>query len=938
MVRGGKGRLRTAGMVLATCATAFAQSLASPERIPTLRTAFDSASGASQLGCQINAVRPALDYGLRFQTGYVIDIPMFQFEGAGHSLSTFIRVTPQGLKPAYLESTGALPEVPATRLDAEIAGSFVVGEGAYEVEALVQDDSHRVCHNKWRIQARRSGSERELTPATPAATVQEITAFSPDLPVHQSSPRIGRLTLMLHAAPLSSRASKLQDSDVSALVGSIFSLLQQLPAQSVRLVVFNLAQRAVLLRQDSFTANDLDKVITASNQLQLALVDYRTLQQHGGPTDLLAELVQTELRDPQPADALILLGPRLQMSDDIPVPAVDKPAAAPSLFYLQYHSQQRIVPGLAPMQGRGGRPGVVGDPGIPVDPVPSPQGPSDSIEKLFGRLKGKTIAIRTPHEFADALKHIDAGITSCGADPLVRGRPPGRSVRPCVETNVRDPKQDQGVPRGPGGTPHNTSTSSLEATAGNPTMPAEPKFTTPEEATGDVPPKPPKRPPRSVTDQSQEDGPLNLPTIDKQPQVDPSLDADPIEVLMRLRDKVLEHGARIPNHTCVETVQRDRYEPSTGRSNQSCDTLLARRKQSNFPLRLRLDTTDRLRLDVAMTPEREIYSWAGASKFEEGDIDQIVPDGAMGTGPFAAHLLSVFEKRNPKFVYEGDIALAGRSLMEYSYSVPIEESHYRVKAHKEWIVTGYTGTLLVDPKTSELVRLTVRTDELPPASGDCEVDTALEYGTVRLGGDDYLLPKVTRQRFIGHDGSEAENTITFSACREYQAESSVTFGGERGTPGAIQGSTPSAVPELPTGLPVTVELASTIYGDRAAAGDRIEGRLSKPIRNARQKTLVPEGSVVHGRLMRVETRHSAPPQLTVALRWESLEIDGVKLPVSLLPDRRPGNAGFTTVNALRRRGTVIELPLPGEGTYGVYHFRVEGVESGFRTEWLTGRP
>lgn len=378
MVPDGGVRLRAAAIVLAVAATVSAQSLVDPERIPTLQTALDSAASASQLRCQINAVRPALDYGLRFQTGYVIDIPMFQFEGAGHSLSTFLRVTPEGGKLAYLETTGTLQEVPATKLDAEISGSFVVGEGTYDVEALVEDDSHRVCHNKWRIQARRSGTERELTAMTPPATVQEVSAFSQGSPGPPSSPRIGRLTLMLHAASLSPRASKLQDSDVSALVGSLLSLLRQLPAQSVRVVVFNLAQRAVLLRQDNFTTKDLEKVIAASNQLQLALVDYRTLQQHGGPADLLADLVQTELRDPHPADALILLGPRLQMRDDIPVPAVDRTSAAvPSLFYLQYQPQLRLIVGLAPMPGGrgGGRTVMAKDPGALPDMTSIPKGP-----------------------------------------------------------------------------------------------------------------------------------------------------------------------------------------------------------------------------------------------------------------------------------------------------------------------------------------------------------------------------------------------------------------------------------------------------------------------------------------------------------------------------------------------------------------------------------
>ena len=71
---------------------------------------------------------------------------MAQFQGAGHGLDTYLWITPEGLKPTYLESIGNLPEVPPTRLDGEMRGTFVVGEGAYDVEALVMDDSRRACH------------------------------------------------------------------------------------------------------------------------------------------------------------------------------------------------------------------------------------------------------------------------------------------------------------------------------------------------------------------------------------------------------------------------------------------------------------------------------------------------------------------------------------------------------------------------------------------------------------------------------------------------------------------------------------------------------------------------------------------------------------------------------------------------------------------------
>ncbi len=415
-------------------------------------------------------------------------------------------------------------------------------------------------------------------------------------------------------------------------------------------------------------------------------------------------------------------------------------------------------------------------------------------------------------------------------------------------------------------------------------------------------------------------------------------DEDPVEVLMRLRDQVVEHGERIPNHTCVESIQRDRFEPADGRAAKSCDALLARRKQGDFQARLKLDSIDWLRLDVAYASGNEIYSWAGASKFEEGDLDELVPEGATGTGPFATMLLGIFEPRSPRYIFEGETTVDGRRLFEYSFAVPQGESHYRVKAHKEWIITGYTGTLLLDPRTAELVRLVVRTEELPPATGTCEADTSLEYGIVQLGGGDYLLPKVARQRFIGREGAEAENTMSFSACREYQAESNVAFG-EGAHIGGGQPGIPAAPLGLPAGLAVSVELITPVRFGQAAAGDVIEGRLAKPIRDERLKTLLAEGAVVQGRLMRVEIAHARDMEHTVALRWEAVQTGGVMVPLSLLPNRRPVDLR-TRGNVLRTRGMEIELPLPSESRYGVFHLPGgrDVLESGFRTEWSTARP
>ena len=853
--------------------SAFGQSLVEPERIPHVRQLFATAASAPQLRCEISPVLPALTFGFRFQAGYKLDISLDQFRGSAHALSVHTRVTPQGRAPVYLTKTEMLPDFPEAKVGAVTGGTFVVGDGAYGVELLVEDDLHRSCRGSWQIQARRTGSERQLKPATPPATVEELSVGGPPLADVRFGPRASRLTVMVHAAPLSPNLSALDADDIQRLVDSLSSLLREFPAQRVRLIAFNLDQRAIVFRQDGFDANHMGELTAALRQFELWLVDYKVLRERPEPMDLLLGLVQAELRDPQPPDALIVLGPGTRMHDDVPVDALgQRPAAGPPIFDLQFQSNQPLRPSLRSPQ-RGGLaaarrlpdPLSAADGSVPPAPIPSA---ADTIERLVSRLKGQMIPVRTPHDLADAIQRMDPRIPKTGAPAAVAAK--------------------------------------AEAPA---------QKATPQPAADPATSRPPQA-------------------------ADSTGDEDPVKVLVRLRDRVVEHGERIPNHTCVEMIQRDRYEPAAGRAPKSCDTLLGRRKQGDFQARLKLDSTDWLRLDVASTSTgREIYSWAAASKFEEGEIDELVPEGAVGTGPFTGFLLSIFEPRGPRYSFDGEAPVDGRRLFEYSYAVPREQSHYRVKAHKEWLITGYSGTLLVDPKTAELVRLVVRTEELSPATSLCETDTSLEYGVVQLGAGGYLLPKITRQRFIGREGAEAENTISFAACREYQAESKVAFG-EGARTGATKASIPAAASELPAGLPVTVELITVVRIGQAAAGDQIEGRLAKPIRDERQRTLVAEGSAVQGRLMRVETVYSPRLGHTVALRWETVRIGGAMAPLSLLPIRRPANPGPGGSSVLRRRGMEIELPLPSESRYGVFHLPAKRavLESGFPSEWVTARP
>ena len=91
------------------------------------------------------------------------------------------------------------------------------------------------------------------------------------------------------------------------------------------------------------------------------------------------------------------------------------------------------------------------------------------------------------------------------------------------------------------------------------------------------------------------------------------------------------------------------------------------------------------------------------------------------------------------------------------------------------MVTGYDGTFLVDPRTTDLVRLTIRTNELPSETAACYAYTMLDYTRVRLKGDEFLLPSASLLRVLSTDAGASENHTVFSSCHEFLGESTIMF-------------------------------------------------------------------------------------------------------------------------------------------------------------------
>lgn len=328
---------------------------------------------------------------------------------------------------------------------------------------------------------------------------------------------------------------------------------------------------------------------------------------------------------------------------------------------------------------------------------------------------------------------------------------------------------------------------------------------------------------------------------------------DPSELLLRVRDRVVHTLDRLPRYMCTQTIDRSVFEPA--QREVDVKACADPQRSPDTERNLLRTTADRVRLDVGIAAQGEIYSWVGENRFRNRSLFSIVNEGSLSTGYFNGFLDLVFRADNAKFSYSGEISKRGRNLMQYGYSVPPEASHYDFLFHGQRVTTPYEGTVLVDPETAELVRLTLRSSSIPPETGTCEVNNSLSFSRFRLNGSDFLLPSETRLQIKELNGAESDNLTVYSGCHEFLGESTLSFDAPPDAP-AQTSATPRAETAIPAGLPFRLALAQNIQVGTAAAGDVVKAVLTSDLRDQAKKVLIPKGTLVSCRILRISRWYS----------------------------------------------------------------------------------
>jgi hypothetical protein len=401
--------------------------------------------------------------------------------------------------------------------------------------------------------------------------------------------------------------------------------------------------------------------------------------------------------------------------------------------------------------------------------------------------------------------------------------------------------------------------------------------------------------------------------------------ADPVveELFKQAREKILDNAHRMPRYTCVETISRTQYQAPSG-SPPNCQSLVATRRL--MPSHGIPTLRDRLRLDVAVVDGGEIFSWAGAGKFETHDVEKLVGNGASGSGEFGGFLAGVFGSAPDAIRYAGrrnDFAL-------FEYNVPVANSSYRVHTTGPGKILPYRGTFSLDPSDGDLQQLVVETDQFSQSDEVCRVQHVMDYQRVKIGKGDFLLPEVSTMDALYHNGGESLNETHYSDCREYVGESTIRFDDVDAAAGPAGAKT--ELPPLPPKVHLVVGLSKPIDTEVAAAGDAIDGVVLRDVSDKKQGATARVNDRVHGRILRLQQYIEPSPVWIIALRFDTIERNGTEQPIALKPidDGDRSNP--------RIRSQVVRGGMDRPEGAGVFVFAAHGnivLDQKFRSEWET---
>ena len=300
-----------------------------------------------------------------------------------------------------------------------------------------------------------------------------------------------------------------------------------------------------------------------------------------------------------------------------------------------------------------------------------------------------------------------------------------------------------------------------------------------------------------------------------------------LQLLAKVKNRMAANLSRLPNYTCVQTVERSHRRSTTRK----------------------FDLMDTVRLEVALVEGKELFGWPGGDRIAESEISNLVK-GTIGNGDFALLDKSIFLTSSATFQYAGHARLGDKPALKFDYRVPLLSSGYHVKVPPQEAVVPYHGSFWVEPDTFDVLKLDLTVDDMPSYLGLAAATDSMEYAPVEIGGSKFLLPQSSELSMIELNGAESRNQTRFGACRQFAGESVLSFADSPPSTEAAPKTAAKKV-DLPKDVMLELSLETPIDSDSAAVGDSVKAILRHNLK-AHHALLIPKGAELTAHIARLE--------------------------------------------------------------------------------------
>ncbi len=164
-----------------------------------------------------------------------------------------------------------------------------------------------------------------------------------------------------------------------------------------------------------------------------------------------------------------------------------------------------------------------------------------------------------------------------------------------------------------------------------------------------------------------------------------------------------------------------------------------------LPGRPVLGLFDTISADVTSEHGKEVYS----NIVRDGKpLSELPAGGAWSSGEFASELQAFLPpERNASFTHKRSEKIDGRAAWRYEFAVDAAHSEWRMAADHlpgepaaQTLAPAFGGEIWIDSETGQILKIRMAARGLPEWFALGAVQSNTEYGFVRIGPQDYVLP------------------------------------------------------------------------------------------------------------------------------------------------------------------------------------------------------